>query len=677
MYDYNCPDCNEAKLQSDKNARKINEVIEELNQIIDNQYTTIEYLLKKADEIVGEEAKIKVTEELGYLDRDIKNMQTSVIDMKNNKADKEDVARISSGTPLFTDSINEMTDINRNYVNISDGYVYIYNGSSFQKTNILYQSPGIANNSITPNMLENGVELINLYKYPDNCIDGKFINTQGEINNGPGSAYVKIPVKPSTVYSLWRSSGNYQTGKGWFLLCNSSENIIQKIDGSMNINGIYNGVEFVTIKTTPETAYLCFNGRLADFDDRDNIIVAEGETIEVALGIKKIFSYSLIDTLLRNKFNKFLESFKSTGSNLYNFESDYINNKYVDTKGELLYANDWGVAKLRVENSTTYSICLPYGNYSNDIGALAFYNGNEKVLIQLPSSAFINGQYNGVDYITFTTPNPCTHVYITCRRTSQTNSFDNSKSLIFIKGNSLNDDTLKNYLTEVNGYKIKEYNDYIDNLTAHPLRGKKWVVVGDSLTEVNGRTTKNYHKYIADETGIEVINMGVSGTGYKKTEEKGTAIYQRINNIPTDVDIITIFGSGNDLGLFNESNTSVLGEVNDTTTDTICGCINITLDNLYQRIPTVRLGIVTPTPWIGYPPHIANNKMELYTQKLIEICKRRSIPVLDLYHGSNLRPWDETFRNLMYSRDDGNGVHPDENGHKQIYRFFLKFIETL
>ena len=320
---------------------------------------------------------------------------------------------------------------------------------------------------------------------------------------------------------------------------------------------------------------------------------------------------------------------------------------------------------------------MPNGNYSNDIGALAFYNGSEKISFKLPSSDFINGQYNGIDYITFTTPNPCTHVCITCKRSGD-KAFDNSKSLICIKGNSINDNSLMNYLVEVNGYKVKEYDEEdITKLYRHPLKGKKWVVVGDSLTEVNSRTTKNYHHYIAEETGIEVINMGVSGTGYKRTEESGRAFYQRINNIQTDADIVTIFGSGNDLGLFNESNVSVLGEVTDTTTDTICGCINVTLDNLYKRIPTVRLGIVTPTPWVGYPPHIENNKMELYSQKLIEICKRRSIPVLDLYHGSNLRPWDETFRNLMYSRDDGNGVHPDENGHKQIHRFFLKFIETL
>ena len=67
MYDYNCPDCNEAKLQSDKNARKINEIIDQVNQIIDNDIATTEYLLKKADEIVGEIAERKINELLNNL----------------------------------------------------------------------------------------------------------------------------------------------------------------------------------------------------------------------------------------------------------------------------------------------------------------------------------------------------------------------------------------------------------------------------------------------------------------------------------------------------------------------------------------------------------------------------------------------------------------------------------
>ena len=611
-----------------------------------------------------------INNKIPSVETSLDNINTSL----NTKANKDDIAKISSGTPIFVDNINKMLDTSKNYVNLSDGYVYIYNGVNFEKTDILYQSQGIADNSITPNKLQNGIELVNLYKYPDNCIEGRYINTQGEIVNGEETAYVKVPVKPLTEYSFWRKSGNYQTGKGWILLCNSAENIIQKIDGSLNINGLYNGTEYVTIKTSSESAYLCFNARLSDFDDRNEIIVVEGETIEIALGIKKIFNYSLIDTLLRNKFNKFLESFKSSGSNLYNFESDYINNKYVALDGGLLNADNWGTAKIQVDRDATYSIYLPNGNYSNDIGALAFYNGSVKVSFKLPSSDFINGQYNGIDYITFTTPNPCTHVYITCKRSGD-KAFDNSKSLICIKGNSINDETLKNYLTEINGYKIKEYGgDNEDNIATnsyqHPLKGKKWVVVGDSLTEVNSRTTKNYHKYIADEIGVEVINMGVSGTGYKRNEEYGSAFYQRINKIPTDGDIITIFGSGNDL-------THTLGTPTDSTTDTLCGCMNETIKKIFEIKTGVKLGIIAPCPWGPYPTHQENNKMKLYSKAMKEVCERWGVPFLDLYHSSNMRPWDENFRKAYYKRDDGNSVHPDEDGHKLLATRILSFIESL
>ena len=78
MYEYNCPDCNEAKLQSDKNARKINEVINQLNQIIDNDIATTDYLLQKADEIVGEKTDEKVNEELVELNARIDNINSSL-----------------------------------------------------------------------------------------------------------------------------------------------------------------------------------------------------------------------------------------------------------------------------------------------------------------------------------------------------------------------------------------------------------------------------------------------------------------------------------------------------------------------------------------------------------------------------------------------------------------------
>lgn len=219
--------------------------------------------------------------------------------------------------------------------------------------------------------------------------------------------------------------------------------------------------------------------------------------------------------------------------------------------------------------------------------------------------------------------------------------------------------------------------------------GKKWVAVGDSLTYDEYVTTDAYyHDHIAESTGITVVNMGQGGTGYKRTFDSGEgyAFYQRILNVPTDADVITIFGSGNDLSTTWE--TYGLGEATDTGTDTICGCINTTLDNLFSIYPTANVGIITPTPWKAFYPSAveADGKAYRMTQlceKLIEICRMRSIPCLDLYHCSGTRPWDKAFRDAFYTKDDVEsdgelgGVHLDENGHKIIATKIKAFLEML
>ena len=200
--------------------------------------------------------------------------------------------------------------------------------------------------------------------------------------------------------------------------------------------------------------------------------------------------------------------------------------------------------------------------------------------------------------------------------------------------------------------------------------GKKWAVVGDSHTEFNIRATKNYHDYVAEKTGITVVNLGSSGSGYKRRWDDNKAFYHLLDRIPEDTDVVTFYGSGNDLA-------TDLGEVTDTGTDTLCGCINTTIDRYNELFPGVPLGIVTPCPWSSSNPANPSNKMALYSDAIVEICRRRSIPCLDLYHCSNLRPWEAAFRELFYTRDDGGGCHPDENGHAILAPKFAAFLEQL
>lgn len=228
---------------------------------------------------------------------------------------------------------------------------------------------------------------------------------------------------------------------------------------------------------------------------------------------------------------------------------------------------------------------------------------------------------------------------------------------------------------------IEKFPFYVRNIKVISLapelegwEGKKWAAVGDSLTEKNGKALKQYHDYIAESTGITVINMGVSGTGYKQYENTNNAFYQRILNVPTDVDVVTIFGSGNDLSY-------TLGDVTDTGTDTLCGCINTTIDNLYSVLPTVQLGIITPTPWGEFNPVNDNNTMAQYSAKIVEICRLRGIPCLDLYHCSGMRPWDNTFCSLAYNMnaagDNYDRVHPNKVGHSIFAPRIKAFLQSL
>lgn len=329
--------------------------------------------------------------------------------------------------------------------------------------------------------------------------------------------------------------------------------------------------------------------------------------------------------------------------NLYN-EATTVDG-YLKTDGTIQISGDWRSSDfIKVEGlaSVLFSVQGSQGRATGLWWFFTLYDANKNIIRQDNSGANPYNVESGVVYIRF--------------------SFHGSSYTLLQVESGVLPTTYEEYgqITVVKPSILdSKWND------------KKWVCIGDSLTDVNSRTTKHYYDYVAEKTGIVALNYGVSGTGYKRTEENNTAFYQRASSIPTDVDVVTIFGSGNDVSL-------TLGTPTDTGTDTVCGCINKTIDVLVERNPRIILGIVSPTPWIYQQPTVDDsNTMAQYVEALRNICKIRSLPYLDLYHNSLLRPWTEEGRQACYTKDDGNGVHPDENGHKIIAPRFKAFLETL
>ena len=192
-------------------------------------------------------------------------------------------------------------------------------------------------------------------------------------------------------------------------------------------------------------------------------------------------------------------------------------------------------------------------------------------------------------------------------------------------------------------------------------------IIGDSTVAYSTDVPIKWHNIISELTGLNVVNLGISGTGYKKGEANSKAYYQRLSSIPNDVDAVIIFGSGND-------NDQTAGEVTDTTTDTVLGCVNKTINDLIALYPTIKIGVITAYPWQSFKP-ANSNAMQNIANGIVQICRNNSIPVLDLYHESNVRPWIPAYNTALFLNADG--CHLNNDGHKIITPPILEFLKTL
>lgn len=204
------------------------------------------------------------------------------------------------------------------------------------------------------------------------------------------------------------------------------------------------------------------------------------------------------------------------------------------------------------------------------------------------------------------------------------------------------------------------------------FEGKKWYMIGDSITEYNTTASIKYYDYIQMRTGILPISLAKGGRGYiNGSSSDDKQFYKQALEIGNDADVITILGGGNDVSSYT------LGNVTDTGTDTICGCINTAIDNVYATLPLAKLGIITPNPWGSFPPSNPDNKMALLAAAIVQICQNRGIPCLDLYHCSGMRPWETSYKALVYDLSNNDGVHPNNIGHYIMASHIEEFVKKI
>ena len=194
-----------------------------------------------------------------------------------------------------------------------------------------------------------------------------------------------------------------------------------------------------------------------------------------------------------------------------------------------------------------------------------------------------------------------------------------------------------------------------------------WLCIGDSITEKNYRTTLNYHDYVAEELGFDVINEGLSGTGFLQGYEGNASYLQRLKKYEPSPDIITIMGSLNDLFYIDDPRAQIEMSLRRAMAEYI--------EKTIEYYPLSFIAFISP------PPRSYINGPCWYVDALEETARHYSLPFLNIYSGTALRPWIEENNREYFSCPacpEGDGTHPNEKGHlimaKRISAFLREYI---
>lgn len=214
------------------------------------------------------------------------------------------------------------------------------------------------------------------------------------------------------------------------------------------------------------------------------------------------------------------------------------------------------------------------------------------------------------------------------------------------------------------------------------LKGKKIVIIGDSITEGVGTSSyeNSYPAVLERLSGATVYNYGVSGTRYAyQTEEFepnfSESFSERIRRIKEEPDVILVFGGTNDFG----HGDAPFGSEEDCQPTTYCGACRYIYTYLLQKYPTAKLVILTPLHRTSENSPIKEVR-DIPTLPLIEYVKvqRRlaeyySIPVIDLFSISGMQPAIDSIREI-YMPD---GLHPSDEGAKRLAHLIYAQLLTL
>ena len=194
------------------------------------------------------------------------------------------------------------------------------------------------------------------------------------------------------------------------------------------------------------------------------------------------------------------------------------------------------------------------------------------------------------------------------------------------------------------------------------LKGLTINFLGDSITEGYGtsNTDKVFHQIIKEKCGLKrAYNYGVSGTRIARqvvpsmTTRHDYTFELRSDIMDRNSDAVVVFGGTNDFG----HGDAPFGDIESEDIYTFCGAVNSLINKLKRDFPNGKIIFMTPLHRITEmnPSEPDGKILEDYVEAIRTICKKHSVPVIDLF---KINPLDPADKILV-----PDGLHPSDAGH--------------
>lgn len=253
----------------------------------------------------------------------------------------------------------------------------------------------------------------------------------------------------------------------------------------------------------------------------------------------------------------------------------------------------------------------------------------------------------------------------------------NDIKFVVIVALTIDDTTLNNIIITPSKYKYDGVNKYylkdtmINSLNNFSFyKNKKITCFGDSITAQN-----QWQPHVANYFGCTMINKGVGGTTVFNNNHREViegiernswmCSDDRINLIPSDSDVILVFGGHNDWG-YNNLQMGVLGD-GDLIDSTFKSAYSLMLKKLITKFPNAR--IITMTPVGGRTEtEKGNSDKQYYIRDLCMTDFAKAVKEVSSYYGIpcidiNSESYISTLNHDTYIADV---IHPNSEGGKLI-----------